>query len=569
MNKAFDKVRLFAERHGMLDGASGVVVAVSGGPDSVALLDMMVRLVTRIGGTGSAGREEQGAPIVGRTPRLRYTHDADPQPSTLNRHLHVAHLNHKLRAREADDDAEFVRRLAERLALPVTVAEADVRAATEGSGRGIEEVAREIRYSFLRRVAVEHGCNCIATGHTMSDQAETFLMRLARGAGLRGLSAMRPVLEVPVFRQEKAEGRKQKADNESLPPAFCLLPSVLLIRPLLSLTREEVEEYCRELQLEFCTDVTNLSTDYTRNRVRHEVLPALREINPRVVESIARTAEIIAGDQDALDLIAGSLLDKAREASPGAEDEHQVGKIEEDSLNRTAAYRVEALVAQPAGLRGRMLIEAIKRQRLALRSEGRDSPANEIDSSHIAAVEGLLGPDVSGKRITLPDGLEVWREFGQLVFTSSSGVDRKPVPYEVEISVDHPLIEAGGLQITLEWQSSAALEGALEQAKRLKRLVGNDWMMAALDRSLLPDRLIVRPRRKGERAHVAGQRGTKKLKKLMIDHRIPSSVRAQWPVVTTPDARYVWSPGLPPSVEFAASDETLGLAILRASGARL
>ena len=284
--------------------------------------------------------------------------------------------------------------------------------------------------------------------------------------------------------------------------------------------------------------------------------------NPRVIESIARTAEIIAGDQDALDFIANALLDKAREASPGAEDKH-----EENSLNTAAAYRVEALVDQPAGLRGRMLIEAINRQRLALRSELRDSLASEIDSSHIAAVDGLLGPEMSGKRITLPDGLEVWREFDHLVFRSSTGVEGKPDPYEVEISVVHPLIEAGGLQITLEWQSSAAMEGALDQAKRLKKLVGNDWMMAALDRSLLPDRLIVRPRRKGERAHVAGQRGTKKLKKLMIDHRIPPSVRALWPVVTTPDARYVWSPGLPPAVEFAASDETLGLAILRASGA--
>jgi tRNA(Ile)-lysidine synthase len=561
VNKAFDKVRLFAERHGMLEGAGGIVVAVSGGPDSVALLDIIVRLAARIEGAGSAVREEQGAPLVGRT-RLPYTHGAEPQALTLNRHLHVAHLNHKLRADEADDDAKFVRRLAERLALPVTVAEVDVRAAAEGSGRGIEEVARETRYSFLRRVAVEHGCDCIATGHTMSDQAETFLMRLARGAGLRGLAAMRPVSEVPVFRQEEAEFRKQKADDESPPSASRLSPSVLLIRPLLSLTREEVEEYCRELQLEFCTDATNLSPDYTRNRVRREVLPVLREINPRVVESIARTAEIIAGDQDALDFIANALLDKARQTSPGAEDNH-----EEDSLNRAAAYRVEALVDQPAGLRGRMLIEAINRQRLALRSERRDSLASEIDSSHIAAVEGLLGPEMSGKRITLPDGLEVWREFDHLVFRSSTVVDRKPAPYEVEISVDHPLIEAGGLQITLEWQSSAAMEGALDQAKRLKRLVGNDWMMAALDRSLLPDRLIVRPRRKGERAHVAGQRGTKKLKKLMIDHRIPSSARALWPVVTTPDARYVWSPGLPPSVEFAASDETLGLAILRASGA--
>jgi tRNA(Ile)-lysidine synthase len=331
------------------------------------------------------------------------------------------------------------------------------------------------------------------------------------------------------------------------------------------LTREDVEEYCRERALEFRVDPSNLETHYTRNKVRLEVLPVLQKLNPRIVESLARAAEFAAADQDALDQIACKMLDEARITSGVRQTRPEQGggqqKVQTDRLE----YRVAALLEQPGGLRRRMIIEAITRQRI-LQTGLRETSPSQIDSSHVAAVEALLANDMSGKRITLPDGLEAWREFDNLVFTSANCVDQAPA-YQLEISAVAPLVEAGGLQLTLEWQSSAALEGALDQAKRLKRMVGGDWMMAALDRSLLPGRMIVRPRRRGERAHVVGQPKTKKLKKLMIDHRIPPSLRELWPVVSTPDDRYVWSPGLPPGLEFAASDETVGLAILRASAA--
>ncbi len=507
------------ERNEMFRDARGVVVAVSGGPDSIALLDLLKQVL------------------------------ADLQTPTR---LYIAHLNHKLRGRESDDDAEFVRALAQRLALPVTIGSAEVRVEAAASKRGIEEAAREARYNFLCKAAVEHGCGHVATGHTMSDQAETFLMRLARGAGLRGLAAMRPVSPVPGFAAEHAESPTLSS------------PSPLLLRPLLCLTREEVEEYCRERGLEFRVDPSNLETHYTRNRVRLEVLPVLRKLNPRIIESLARAAELAAADQDALDQLACKMLDEASEASEEQQNGREQSAGRQDKPADRSVYRVAALLEQPGGLRGRMIMEAIARHRI--QAGPRETSSTQIDSSHVAGVEALLANDMSGKSVTLPDGLEAWREFDNLVFTSSKSVDETPA-YQLELSDERPLVEAGGLQLTLEWQSSAALEGALDQAKRLKRMVGSDWMMAALDRRLLPDRLIVRPRKKGERAHVVGQLKTKKLKKLMIDHRIPPSLRGLWPIVSTPDDRYVWSPGLPPALEFAASDETVGLAILRASGA--
>jgi len=462
-----------------------------------------------------------------------------------------------LRGGESAADAEFVRALAARLGIQITISAVDVRGAAKASGRGIEEIAREIRYDFLLAVANEAGCDRIAVGHTMTDQAETFLMRLTRGAGLRGLAAMRPVSEVPVFRQEKAEGRRQKADNGSLPSALRLLPSVLLIRPLLCITREEVDAYCRQRGLEFRTDATNLSLHYTRNRIRNDVLPALRAINPRVAESISRAAENIAGDQDALDGLASSLLRKARFLSDAWR-----------GIDRgTDAYSVAALLEQPAGMRRRMIIEAIRVMRAGAIREKRYG-AGEVTFAHVAAVEGLLAANASGKHIALPCSLEVWREFDALVFKPVARA-LKEAPYQSPISSACPDAQAGGFAFTLQRNlPNEMLNSVIKETRRARQLAGRDWMSVALDDRALPEELVIRPRLRGQRAHVLGQRKTIKLKNLMIDHRIPCSRRATWPLVTTPDGVYIWSPGLPPALEFAAHAETRDvaqrLAILRA-----
>src|SRR5689334_8836986 len=170
-DKLFRTVSGFIRRQAMLDDVKGVVVAVSGGADTVTLLDVLARLRDLLG--------------------------AENRQRELK--LHVAQLNHRLRCDESDADAEFVRRLAERFGISLTSDSADVSAQALAAGKGIEETARELRYRFLVQVANQHGCNRIATGHTMNDQAETFVMRLARGAGLRGLAAMRPVIPAHRF----------------------------------------------------------------------------------------------------------------------------------------------------------------------------------------------------------------------------------------------------------------------------------------------------------------------------------------------------------------------------------
>jgi tRNA(Ile)-lysidine synthase len=398
-------------------------------------------------------------------------------------------------------------------------------------------MARELRYRFLLATARRAGCDRIATGHTMTDQAETFLMRLARGASLRGLSSMRPVIAVHSF----GEGE----EGEELPPASGGAARPLLIRPLLAITREEVEAYIRDRGLDYRVDATNEELHYTRNRIRSRVLPALAEINPQIVETLARTAEIAASDQDALDEIVFSALEEAR--------------VESGPDHTRAAYSARALAEQPLAVRRRMMVEALRRLR-ASQIEARPS-SDQITSKHVAAMVALLDAAGSGKRVELPGRVEVWREFDRIVF--KQGGER---PYVLELSRNRPALKAGGLEITLtRGMAASELRGLLEEASRERVRTGMDWMIVVLDDRLLPEKLAVRPRRAGERAKIMGRRRTKKLKNLMIDHKIPSSRRNIWPVVATPDGLYIWSPGLPPAQEFAARDETQGLAILRAS----
>ena len=195
--------------------------------------------------------------------------------------------------KDSNVDADFVAEFSRRHGVNVVVEAADVRAAAAEWKRGIEETARDIRYSFLARVARENQCDRIAVGHSLSDQAETVLMKLVRGSGLRGLAAMRPVSQL----------REHHSQNATDP--------LLLIRPLLCLSRTEIEVYCRERDLAYRIDQSNLTRDYARNRVRHDVLPLLASMNPQIERTLSRTADIAAADNEALDASARMSLEFA------------------------------------------------------------------------------------------------------------------------------------------------------------------------------------------------------------------------------------------------------------------
>lgn len=234
----YEKLRQLIEGEGLLEADRMSVVGVSGGPDSLALLDVLQRLGHR---------------------------------------LLVAHLNHKLRP-EADDESGQVRRFAQERRLPVCIKEVDVAAFAGSQGLSVEEAARTVRYRFLFEQARQHRAQAVLVGHTADDQVETVLMHFLRGSGLPGLRGM------PL---------------RALPNSWSA--QIALIRPLLVAWRQEVLGYCAERGLKPSLDESNLDTTYYRNRLRHELIPYLQSYNPAVKQVMQRMSRVLAGDEQVLE----------------------------------------------------------------------------------------------------------------------------------------------------------------------------------------------------------------------------------------------------------------------------
>ncbi|MGI6345102.1 MAG: tRNA lysidine(34) synthetase TilS [Bacillota bacterium] len=230
----FERVRSQIRLKSLLPPGERLVVATSGGPDSVCLLHLLHRL-----------SEEFGWQLV------------------------VAHLNHQLRGEAAAGDAAFVQRLAQDLGWPAVIGQADIPRIMTEAGGSVESVSRRCRYQFLRQVAGESAASRIVLGHHQGDQAETVLLHLLRGAGVSGLGGMRPLEE---------------------------MDGVSLVRPLLQESRRAIMEYLREQRLSFRVDASNAEAIYQRNWLRLDVLPLLRQANVAIEESLARTADLAAAD---------------------------------------------------------------------------------------------------------------------------------------------------------------------------------------------------------------------------------------------------------------------------------
>lgn len=249
-------VRQTLARAGVPPDHAGIVVGVSGGPDSLCLLHVL--------------------------------HSLSPERGWR---LYVAHLHHGLRGPEADADAEFVMRLAAEWGLPCTVEKADVPGWARQAHLAIEEAARQARYAFLARVAQNVGASYVAVGHTADDQAETVLMHLLRGAGLAGLRGM--VVAAPLAEYRLAGLRPRSAAEPDV-------SGLTLLRPLLEVPRAKIEAYCAQHGLTPRFDRSNLDTTFFRNRLRHELLPILVTYNPAIKEVLNRTAAVLADDYDYL-----------------------------------------------------------------------------------------------------------------------------------------------------------------------------------------------------------------------------------------------------------------------------
>ena len=253
--KLEQRVLRFIQGKYLVSREQQLVVAVSGGPDSVCMLHILVHLRNELG--------------IG---------------------LHVAHLNHQLRGADADADARYVADLSQQLGIPATIEQSNVPAYQARQRISLEEAAREVRYNFLAQVAGSIGAEQVAVGHTVDDHVETILMHLIRGSGTRGLRGLQPL------------SRWQSPGS-----------SLTVIRPLLQVSREETADYCQRHQLAPRLDTSNLSLSPLRNRIRHQLLPLLQSYNPQVAEALLRTARIASDDLAFLDTEAARLWGEVAE----------------------------------------------------------------------------------------------------------------------------------------------------------------------------------------------------------------------------------------------------------------
>lgn len=258
MAELIAEARAFIADHQLIQPGAPVVVAVSGGPDSLCLLDLLVQLAPELGIT-----------------------------------LHIAHLDHQIRGAQSAEEARFVAGLAHDLGLAATVAAIDVPGLARERRINLHAAARAARYEFLAQVARSIDAQAVAVAHHADDQAETVLLHLLRGAGAAGLRGMRPLV---AWEEWGIVDREWGMEPNLYPPFPIHYPP--LIRPLLPISRGAIERHCAERGLAPRHDPTNLDLDATRNRIRHDLLPRLIEYNPHVVGALGRTAAIAAAEQD-------------------------------------------------------------------------------------------------------------------------------------------------------------------------------------------------------------------------------------------------------------------------------
>ncbi len=472
-------------RHALVPPGGRVLAAVSGGADSVALVHILREL--------EAGGHVE---VVG-----------------------IAHFNHQLRGAESDADEAFCRCLAAALNLPIECGAGDVRAAAAAQGRSIEDAARVLRYAFLERAADSRSADAVAVGHTRDDQAETFLLRLLRGSGARGLAGILP-----------RAGR--------------------IVRPLLETPRSELRTYAARRGLASREDATNQDLRIPRNRVRHELLPYLeREFSPGIAAVLAREAASAREDEDYIGLGATDLsrsIVLRKEGEDGTVDTH-VDAVALASLPRAIAARVA---------------------RTALQDQ---APGVFIGFDHIDGLLQFARHGRAGAALSLPGQQAV--HTGKAVRLGPEPTRPLPGPRPIRSApaneFSFPLSIPGEVRLDKQgWTISAALVGADPGGGEApgigSRDVAADAVVSvevAADPLSLP--LCVRSRRAGDRFDPSRPGGGKKLKDFLIDRKIPRECRDSLPLVVDGAGRVVWVVGHSLAADFRVTSRSRGVILLQ------
>ena len=502
-----------------LKAGDRVGVAVSGGIDSVALLRLLLELRGELG-------------IV----------------------LSVVHFNHKLRGTESDGDEEFVGGLACAHNLEFISDSDDVAEHAEQERVSLETAARDLRYGFFRSLlepaedgphsgALSSPLNKIVTGHTLDDQAETVLMRLIRGSGLRGLGGIHPRIAV------EDDGRELSGE---------------IVRPLLSVRRLELEKYLTEIGQVWREDFTNTDESFTRNRVRKLLVPLLeKDFNPSIAESLSELAEIARGEEDYWENeVAGWMGTAVHWSEPewARSSVRGTGLVQismsaqpelQESADADLRSKIEAspwLVMNASLSRIWFLGEPIAVQRRVVKAIG-EQAGIPLEFRHVEEVLRLAAEEgKAGKELSLPLGWKVVRQQEELLFVTPDLRNPMPLP-----DYEYPLPVPGRVEIREGGFSIQALQISVDATAGYNP---DDL----LDADSLPTLLRVRNWRAGDRFWPAHTKSPKKIKELLQERHVAQPGRRFWPVVLSGD-EVVWMRGFPVSAKYRAKRGALAVLI--------
>ena len=386
----------------------------------------------------------------------------------LKINISAAHLNHMIRGDEALRDENFVKQLCGDMNVPLICESIDVPAYAEKNRLSIETAAREVRYAFFERI----NTGVVATAHTASDNLETVLFNLARGTGLNGLCGIPPKRSI-------------------------------YIRPLILVTRDEVEAYCAENGLSYVTDSTNLSDDYTRNRIRHTVIPVLKSVNPSAEKTVARTVVSVREDEEFLNACADNYL----------------------SANFKDGFLTVDSAVPPSVLK-----RAIKKYAEYI------VPDLRLDSLHLNSIYSV---SVNGGRTSLPCDCIAEAKNGRLSVKNNLSNGKKTV-FNVSTAVkDNTFFKNG---------------------EKVNNLLLNN----SIDCDKIVGESVLRTRLPGDSVRLAGRGCTKTLKKLMNELKIPNELRDSVPVLADDDG-VIWVYGAGTASRCAVNEKTEKVMIITVS----
>ncbi len=447
-----ESVRRFMRLHEMAHGGEAVLLAVSGGVDSVVMLEVIARLSAHLGFS-----------------------------------FGVAHFDHGLRDSSATD-ADFVRELAARYRVKGFVATGDVRRIADEEGRSLEETARRERYAFLERIARRHRYDTVMTGHSADDNAETLLMNLLRGSGVTGLAG--------------------------IPPTRRLAGNMIVARPLLGEKRSDIEEFAVRTGLKWREDETNQSGEFTRNRVRRELMPLLGTFNPNVVETLNTTA--------------GLMRDFDRYLSGAVETAVRVALTGDPIPGERIALDVRQLRHLQPAVRG----EVIQR----VMCETFDIPP----ISHAAVERGLdLIWKETGARASLGGRFEALRDREEIVLLKNPPLVR---------DVDKTFRIGETVEVADVMLKTTFFDNG-------KPKFGANSKVEYIEADKLPEKLTIRSWREGDRFYPLGMKGEKKLSDFLIDQKVPLDRKRQVMVVTDGKS-IIWVCGMRIDERFKVRAET-------------